>query len=202
LGVGSDSHVAIYDRADGIWAARLWWQFRALGHEHVGVLDGGLAAWTADGGLLERHESSSPRPDARFEPREIDGYWADRALVRAIMEGRHAGTLVCALRPLVFAGSEVNYARPGHIPTSINLPHGALKDADGRYRRGQALREALSPLLRAPGPIVAYCGGGVTACGLALALAVAGRADVAVYDGSLSEWAADPSLPLVSLALD
>jgi thiosulfate/3-mercaptopyruvate sulfurtransferase len=199
LGIGPDSNVAIYDRTNGIWAARLWWQFRAMGHSRVGVVDGGFAAWTASGGNVEVGDAPPAALPRSFAPRENPAFWADLDDVRAIMEGKRPGTLACALRPPVFSGAEVNYGRAGHIPISLNLPHGDLIEASGAYLSGEALRGALRSLLSAHGPIVVYCGGGVAACGVALALTLAGRDDVAVYDGSLSEWAADPKLPMTSL---
>jgi thiosulfate/3-mercaptopyruvate sulfurtransferase len=199
LGVGSGTRVVIYDRTDGIWAARLWRQFRALDFANVRVLDGGLAAYSAAGGALEVGESPAAAPTAPLISRELAAFWVDRDDVRAIVEKRRAGTPVCALRPPVFAGAERVYARPGHIPGSLNTPHTALHDASGRYLRGAALAEALGPILTAPGPLILYCGGGVSACSVALALTLCGRNDVAVYDGSLSEWAADPALPMTTI---
>ena len=198
LGVGPHSEVVVYDRADNMWAARLAWQFLALGFDRVRVLDGGFAAWRRAGGEVE---SGSPAtaPAKPFTPRGSPSYWADRDDGLAIVEGRKPGTLVCALRPSVFSGAEVNYARPGHIPGSLNAPHVATLDAEGRYLDGEKLASALAATLDAPGPLVLYCGGGIAASGLALALALAGRTDVAIYDGSLSEWSADPALPLVVL---
>jgi thiosulfate/3-mercaptopyruvate sulfurtransferase len=198
LGVGPLSEVVVYDRADNMWAARLAWQFRALGFARVRVLDGGFATWRRDGGAVE---SGSPavEPAEPFAPSENPSFWADREDGLAIVEGRRSGTPICALRPSVFVGAEVNYARPGHIPGSLNAPHAATLDAKGRYLGGEKLALALGATLDAPGPLVLYCGGGIAASGLALALALAGRTDVAIYDGSLSEWSADPALPLVTL---
>lgn len=198
LGVGPHSEVVVYDRGDAMWAARLACQFLALGFPRVRALDGGFAAWRRSGGDVE---SGSPAIAAAepFTPRENPSFWADRDDALAIVEGRKSGTLICALRPSVFAGAEVNYARPGHIPGSLNAPLAATLDADGRYLRGDKLASALGATRDAPGPLVLYCGGGVAASGLALALALAGRTDVAIYDGSLSEWSADPALPLVTL---
>jgi thiosulfate/3-mercaptopyruvate sulfurtransferase len=200
LGVGADTEVAIYDREEGIWAARLWWQFRALGFLRARVLDGGLTGWANHGGLIEAGDPDPPPPTPPFVPQENNALWADRDDVRAIMEGKRAGTLVCALRRPVFAGAEAPYGRAGHIPSSVNWPYRDLLGAGGEYLERDALRDALGPLLSAEGPIVSYCGGGVSACSLALGLTLAGRDDVAVYDGSLSEWAADPELPMISLS--
>jgi thiosulfate/3-mercaptopyruvate sulfurtransferase len=199
LGVGSGTRVVIYDRTDGIWAARIWRQFRALNFADVRVLDGGLAAFSAAGGALEAGESPTAAPTTPLIARELPTSWADRNDVLAIIEKRRVGTLVCALRAPVFAGAERVYARPGHIPGSLNAPHTALHDASGRYLRGAALAEALGPVLTAPGPLILYCGGGVSACSVALALTLCGRNDVTVYDGSLSEWSADPALPMTTI---
>jgi thiosulfate/3-mercaptopyruvate sulfurtransferase len=199
LGVAPSSRIVVYDRADNIWAARLWWQFRSLGFTRVQVLDGGLTAWRAAGAAIETGAPTPARETAPYGLSEDPAFWIDRDGVLDILQGRRPGALVCALRPSVFSGAEQNYVRPGHIPGSLNAPHAATLDGEGRYRKGGALAETLSPAFDAPGPLALYCGGGIAASGLALALAEAGRADVAVYDGSLSEWSADPSLPLVTV---
>ncbi len=197
LGVGPHSEVVIYDRADNMWAARLAWQFRALGFGGAAVLDGGFGAWLRTGGATATGPGLALPAIEPFTPRPNSASWVDRDDVLAIVEGRRAGTLICALRPPVFQGAEVNYARPGHIPGSLNAPHAATLDAKGCYLQGDRLVAALGSALSAPGPLVLYCGGGIAASGLALALGLAGRSDVSVYDGSLGEWSADPKLPLV-----
>ena len=115
-------------------------------------------------------------------------------LSRSVAPGRSSAR--CA-RPC--SPAPRGFTRIRHIPGSLNAPHTALHDASGRYLRGAALAEALGPILTAPGPLVLYCGGGVSACSVALALTLFGRNDVAVYDGSLSEWAADPALPMTTI---
>lgn len=195
LGLSGREKIVVYDTATGIWAARLWWLFRAFGHDDVAVLDGGLTAWSREGRPLRRGPAA-PVPEAEFRARAREGYFVDKDDVRAIVDGRAAGFLACVLRPPVFAGAERNYARPGHIPGSVNLPFADLLDAGNRFLPADALKRQLAPLLDRKERVVAYCGGGITAAGTALALAIVGAGNVAVYDGSLSEWSADPALPM------
>ena len=105
--------------------------------------------------------------------------------------------LVNALSAELHRGEQSRYGRAGHIPGSVNVPARSLLAEDGRFRPAGELRDALSGsgALEAD-RVIAYCGGGISATNDALALAVLGRGDVAIYDGSLREWAADPDLPL------
>ncbi|WP_236201849.1 sulfurtransferase [Pseudomonas pseudonitroreducens] len=199
LGIRDDSRIVIYDRSDGFWAARLWWMLRSLGID-AAVLDGGLRAWIAAGFTLEQGESPAAQRGALSAPAQYrDGFWIDRQGVEKVVAGDAEGTLVCALSAALFDGSAVTrYARRGHIPGSANLPARSLFDDDGCYRRGAALSEALAALRQAEAPLLLYCGGGISAAALALALTLAGETRVAIYDGSLQEWAAEPSLPLTT----
>jgi thiosulfate/3-mercaptopyruvate sulfurtransferase len=97
----------------------------------------------------------------------------------------------------VFAGTEQRYSRPGHIPLSVNLPYVELLGPDNRFLPERALRKALAPLFSGDERLILYCGGAVTAAGTALVLTLLGAADISIYDGSLSEWSANPSLPMV-----
>lgn len=199
LGIQDDSLIVIYDRSDGFWAARLWWMLRSLGID-AAVLDGGLRAWAAAGFSLEAGESPAPRHGTLSTPAKYrEGFWIDRHHVEKVVAGETDGTLVCALSAALFDGSAVTrYARRGHIPGSRNLPARSLFDDDGRYRRGAALDGALAGLRQAEPPLLLYCGGGISAAALSLALTLAGETRVAIYDGSLQEWAAEPSLPLTT----
>lgn len=196
LGISNRSRVVVYDRTNGIWAARLWWLLRAFGHDDVAVLDGGLRKWAAEGrdlsfGAVEVRAASF-RVDAR------EGFFVDKTDVVAVMEGRAAGRLVCALRPAVFSGREKVYARAGHIPGSLSVPYVELIDDSANvFRPVGSLRAAFSAALSGDERLILYCGGGVTAAGSALALTMLGVSNVAVYDGSLDEWSADPDLPLI-----
>ncbi|MBD9579175.1 sulfurtransferase [Pseudomonas sp. PDM23] len=199
LGTHDDSLIVIYDRSDGFWAARLWWMLRSLGIDAT-VLDGGLRSWIAAGFSLEHGESREAGNGALSAPAKYrDGFWIDRRDVEKVVAGNAHGTLVCALSTALFDGSAVTrYARRGHIPGSSNLPARSLFDEDGCYLRGAALSEALAELRQAEPPLLLYCGGGISAAALALALTLAGETRVAIYDGSLQEWAAEPSLPLTT----
>lgn len=198
LGLHDDSLIVIYDRSDGFWAARLWWMLRSLGID-AAVLDGGLRAWSAAGLSLEQGESVEAESGTLSSPEYREGLWIDRHDVEQVVAGKADGTLVCALSAALFDGSAVSrYARRGHIPGSRNLPARSLFDDDGRYLRGAALDKALAGLRQAEPPLLLYCGGGISAAALALALTLAGETRVAIYDGSLQEWAAEPSLPLTT----
>jgi thiosulfate/3-mercaptopyruvate sulfurtransferase len=204
LGVTAASAVVTYDSADSMWAARLWWMLRWIGVP-AAVLDGGWGAWVASGGAVERGEPDSPGPQPgpagpgkdAIAPHEHSGMWADKADVLEIVRGTRPGTLVCALSREVFEGTTpTRYSRRGHIPSSVNVPARALISSGGRLRPPEELAEAVAG---APddGRVTVYCGGGISAALVAHALTVVGREDVAIYDGSLEEWSADPDLPLV-----
>lgn len=183
LGIDADTEIVVYDSLSGAWAARIWWLLCTAGHAHVRVLDGGRAAWVAAGGALETGPVLPPG-GGTWVPAPREDAWVDVAGVQRIVAGEAAGTLVCALREPDFAA--------GHIPGSRPSPYNDLLDAGGLLVPGRAA--AASAEL--PGPLVLYCGGGINAAGLALALAEQGRDDVALYDGSLTEWRADPTRPV------
>ena len=189
LGIGSDDRVIVYDVRGVISAARVWWTFRAFGHDRVAVLDGGLRAWTAAGGALEAGAPSPPRRQFRATPRpelvrDLDAMrrnltTRDEQVVDARSRGRFQGT-----EPEPRAG-----LRGGHIPGSVNLPYESLYRADGTLKPPEALRSAFVVAGVDLGkPITTTCGSGVTASVLALALHLAGHSRVAVYDGSWTEW--------------
>jgi thiosulfate/3-mercaptopyruvate sulfurtransferase len=196
IGLTNRQHIVVYDNSTGIWAARLWWLFKAFGHDMVSVQDGGLKAWLAERGPLERGPCDFRPTD--FAASERTGFFVDQDEVLAIVEGRARGRLVCVLRSAVFAGVEQRYSRPGHIPSSVNFPYVELLGPDNRLLPDSALRNALAPLIASDERIILYCGGGVTAAGTALVLTLLGARNVSIYDGSLSEWSAHPALPMVA----
>ena len=199
LGIGDDTTVVVYDTAVGQWAARVWWLFRAFGYDNVAVLDGGLGRWRAEGRDLEigHVEPAS----AVFTAAERPELWVDKAFVEGVIRGEHEAALVCASPPQEFTGESVPRSRAGHIPGSSSAPAARLVDRDSRtYLEHEKLRGILEPALGAP-RIVTYCGGGIAAASAALALTLLGERSVAVYDGSLNEWAADPEAELVTLAV-
>jgi thiosulfate/3-mercaptopyruvate sulfurtransferase len=195
LGVGDDTTVVTYDDDGGMWAARLWWMLRVFGHERSAVLDGGLAAWRADGHALTAEPGLDPAP-ATFTSRRRASLVADRGEVLAALTDPSV-LLVNALAPEAHRGETNRYGRPGRIPGSVNVSARSLLAADGRFRAEHELREAFAAAGAIAAPrVIAYCGGGISAANDALALALLGREDAAIYDGSLREWAGDPELPL------
>jgi thiosulfate/3-mercaptopyruvate sulfurtransferase len=198
LGIDRDTFVVVYDDAVGQWAARLWWLFRSFGHEHVAVLDGGLRTWAAEQRPLDIGHVE-PTPTAGYQATELPGFWADKSRIERALSGEQAATLVCGLPPREFSGETGHRPRLGHIPGSISAPAGRLVDRQtNTFLPDEELRGVLADVLASPEPVVTYCAGGVAATADALALAVLGRDDVTVYDGSLNEWAADESAPLVT----
>ncbi|GAA2524792.1 TIGR03618 family F420-dependent PPOX class oxidoreductase [Winogradskya humida] len=195
LGVTDGVPVVAYDSAGGIWAARLWWLLTSIGVP-AQVLDGGLAAWREAG--LPIASGPAPEPPAgRLTARPRPERWIERGDLEAWIAGDVDATVLCALNPEAYRGDvPTRYSRRGHIPGSGNLPARSLSGPDGRLLPAEPLTEALSGLLADPQPVWLYCGSGISAAGVALALAVLGRDDVALYDGSLEEWSADPGLPL------
>jgi thiosulfate/3-mercaptopyruvate sulfurtransferase len=195
LGVDDDTLVVTYDADSGMWAARLWWMLRVFGHDRVAVLDGGLAAWSAAGHPVTSEATPAPR-DARFTPGFRPELVVDRDEVLRALEDPSI-LLVNSLSPELHRGEQASYGRAGHIPGSVNVPARALLAGDGRLRSADELRGDLGAAgaLEAD-RVVVYCGAGISAANDVLALAVLGRDDVAIYDGSLREWAADPELPL------
>lgn len=200
LGIDDGSTVVVYDSSIGQWAARFWWLLRAAGFDRVAVLDGGLARWRAEGRTIETGYVA-PRTAGDLTLVDRPERWADREEVGRISSGELEGALVCAAPAGDFRGESGRRARRGHIPGSVNVPLSALVDRESRaYLSGEALTERLAPATEADaGRVVVYCGAGIAASGTALLLTVAGHQDVAVYDGSLDEWVADPDAPLVSL---
>ncbi|MBR8742063.1 sulfurtransferase [Nocardiopsis sp. MG754419] len=199
LGIGPGTRVVVYDQSSGFWATRLWWHLRLEGFDDVEVLDGGLAAWTAAGHKVTDTPSPAPTPRS-FEARRRPELLRSTAEV-SVSLGDPRTVLVNVLDPQTYSGEKRTYARPGHIPGSINLPVSEVTDPEtGTLKSVERLRAlfAAKGLLDPGITPVTYCGGGIAATGVAHALALVGRADVAVYDGSMTAWAADPALPLVT----
>lgn len=198
-GIEADTTIVIYDQGPMTWASRLWWVLRNAGID-ARVLDGGLAEWTRLGlPVAQGHESARAHSDLRWDVTDLE-LWVDRAYVSAVSAGTAEGTIVCALSPEQYAGTEkTRYARRGHIPTSLNLSAKSLLDEDGLMLPASDVSvQAEAVLSGSAEPIVIYCGGGVSACLTALGLVMSGYDSIKIYDGSLEEWAADPALSMVS----
>jgi thiosulfate/3-mercaptopyruvate sulfurtransferase len=196
LGVGEGTRVVLYDRMVNIWAARVWWMLHAFGFNNAAILDGGWAKWTAEGRPTSTALAAYPPATfvARFQPERI----ATREEVRAAIDGKST-CLVNALDPEEFSGrGPVRYGRPGHIPTSVNVSFlGVLNSQTNAYLPPEDIRSQFASAgVLEKDRIIIYCGGGIAACSDAFLLTLLGARNVAVYDGSMTEWAADPELPL------
>ena len=195
VGVDDATTVVVYDSSVGLWAARIWWLLRSFGHDNVAVLDGGLKKWQAEQRVTERGHVRPPVA-GRFTACERAGFWVEKPDVQAIVAGEAAGSLVCGVPYREFSGEIAHRARPGHIPGSLSAPAGRLVDREtNTFLPPDALRPIFGDALG--GRVVAYCAGGVAAAADALALTLIGHDEVSIYDGSLNEWAADSTAPLV-----
>lgn len=194
-GISPAHRVVAYDDAGGMFAARLWWMLRWVGHRDVSVLDGGLSAWKADGGALDT--SVRPLQSVSYPLGEVLPI-ADADAVRANLASAER-LLVDARAPDRFRGeNETLDPVGGHIPGAVNRFFKLNLADDGRFKPADALREEWRALIgdRAPGELVMQCGSGVTACHNLLALEVAGLGGAQLYPGSWSEWCSDPARPM------
>ena len=195
LGIGRGDRIVVYDNSPARTAARGWFMLRHFGAERVAILNGGLQKWIAEG---RPTESGDPPPrDACFEPQERGDEVVTKQQILAgggspLLDARGAGR---------FEGSEPD-PRPGvaagHVPGSRNLPFALLYNDDGTFKSPDEIRllfaeAGIDPAL----PFTATCGSGVTANSLIFAAHLLGRDGNRLYDGSWSEWGADPATPKV-----
>ena len=197
LGLGDGTKIVVYDNNRYSASARAWWMFRVFGHEDVAVLDGGLAKWRAEGRPVD-DRPVRPR-EAHFTARQNSLLVRDLEQIRANLVARREQVL--DVRPAGrFAGTEPEPRaglRSGHIPGSRNLPYLELIAADGTLLSAPELRRRFAASgITVDQPVVTSCGSGVTAGTAALALHQLGAAEVAVYDGSWTEWGGRSDTPI------
>lgn len=189
-GVSNETQVFVYDDAGGMFAARLWWLLKWLGHDAVAVLDGGWPAWKKhDGPITEDHDTLPPRGDFTPRPRRELVLTVDE-----VVEGLASKTItLCDARaPERYRGDiEPMDAVAGHVPGAINVPFIQNLDNDKCFNTPEILRSLHAST--AMDNVVHMCGSGVTACHNVLAYAIAGLPLPKLYAGSWSEWIRDPA---------
>jgi thiosulfate/3-mercaptopyruvate sulfurtransferase len=195
-GIGDDSTVVIYSGQTMMWSARMWWMLRTVGFTNAAILDGGWEKWEREGRTTSSEDK--PYPSARLTARPRAKMWADK---KEVLQAIHAESVctINALQPDIYDGQVNRYGRAGHIPGSHNVYYNSLLNPDdGTYLPTDELKRRFDASGALDRRTIVYCGGGVSAGLDAIALTMLGHDDVAIYDGSMFEWCADPGLPLVS----
>lgn len=196
LGIGPDTQVVVYDQDVGMFASRVWWMLRYMGHDAAAVLDGGWAKWIREGRPTRAGEEiraaaafiARPRPELRADVADVERRLGDPSVL-----------LVDARAPERFEGrSEPLDRLPGHIPGAVNAFYRSNLTDEGTMAPVETLRKRFDEVLRErrPDDVVMYCGSGVSACHNLLAMEHAGLHGTKLYPGSWSEWSSDPSRPV------
>jgi thiosulfate/3-mercaptopyruvate sulfurtransferase len=190
-GVGDGTRVIVYDANNTMWATRVWWLLRAFGFDNAAVLNGGWKKWTLEGRPVSTEAVTPQTVTFNAHPRPHLFVGKDDVL----REVENGAATTCLLNSL----GESDF-RSKRIPTSVNVPWGSLVDpTTGAYLPADTLRERFAPSgLAEKERVIVYCGSGISATSDAFILTLLGVPNVSVYDGSMQEWTADTSLPLVS----
>ena len=194
MGIEDTDHIVIYDRSPLFSAARAWWMFRYFGHTEVSILDGGYKSWLAAGGQTQTGAQSvtasrfTARNQSEFTAVTMDeiASWIDAGTCPQILDARASD------RFMGIAKEPRPGLRSGHIPGAINVPISSLLDPEtGMVKSADRLKQIFDEAgVNYDAPAITSCGSGVTACGLILGLAMTGKTDISLYDGSWSEWGA------------
>jgi len=196
-GIDRNTQVVAYDDSGGMYAARLWWLLRWLGHGRVAVLDGGLQSWQRHGGALEQR---TPSAEARQLDVNLQPIWVDVDIVLGNLSGGSL-MLVDARSPDRYRGENESLDPVGgHIPGARNRFFRDNLNPEGVFKSPEQLQQDFRKVLgeQAVEQVVHQCGSGITACHNLLAMEVAGLPGARLYPGSWSEWCADPDRPVAS----
>ncbi len=196
-GLSRGARVVLYSIGTMMWATRVWWMLKALGFDNAAVLNGGFDKWRAEGRACESGPARG-YPPAHFAARPRAGFFVGREEVRTAL-GRTDTVIVNALGPQFHRGLEPSrYGRSGRIPGSVNVPAATLVDpgakdfVDLEKAAAAFAAQGVSPDKR----VICYCGGGISATLDLFLLHQLGYEKLALYDGSMGEWAQDPALPI------
>jgi len=190
-GIANDSQVVVYDDAGGVFAGRLWWLLRCLGHDKVAVLDGGIQHWQKQGFSL-----TTTLPTIRsttFRPYLNTGHWLNSSQVQNSL-AKKAICLIDARTPERYRGEQEPIDPvAGHIPGALNRVFQLNLDNQGLFLSAEHIASQFKQLIgkTSPEQVVHYCGSGVTACHNLLAMEYAGLNGSKLYTGSWSEWIRD-----------
>jgi len=195
-GVGEGARVVLYSAMTPQWATRIWWMLRAFGFDRAAVMNGGWEKWTAEGRPVSTVPCTYPR--ARFVARPRPEVIATKDQVRAALTDAGTRTLNALSMQQHTGAGGAHYGRPGRIAGSGCVPSAALLAPGATVYRPPAELRGIFEEAGATSDrrIITYCGGGIAASNTAFVLTLLGHERVALYDGSLSEWVADPSLPM------
>ena len=196
-GIGAGARVVLYSIGSMMWATRFWWMLRALGFDDVAVLDGGFDKWKAEGRAIERGDPKG-YPAAVFTARPRPGLFVDKAATMAAI-GAPDTVTVNALGPQFHAGLEPSrYGRPGRIPGSVSVSAATLIDpaTKGFTTLADAAAKFAARGVTQDSRVICYCGGGISATIDLFLMHQLGYDNLALYDGSMGEWARNASLPI------
>jgi len=196
-GLSASSRVVLYSNGSMMWATRFWWMLRALGFDRAAVLDGGFDKWKAEGRATESGPAKGYAPTT-FIASPRPGLFAGKDAVLSSL-GDRGTVIVNALGPQFHKGLEPSrYGRPGRVPGSVNVPAASLvdpatkaftplDDAEAKFNARGVTKDR---------DVICYCGGGISATIDLFLLHQLGYAKLALYDGSMGEWAKDRALPI------
>lgn len=197
LGINQDSCIVIYDRVGFYSGPRARWMFKVMGHDKVAILDGGFPAWISEGHVTEEIIEKENIP-GRFIAQPKRHLICDADEVEAVLNDSSVAILDARSKGRFYGDEDEPRAglRSGHMPNAINLPFNDLV-LNGRILPKEELIKIFSLKVKNNQRIIASCGSGVTACIVAFAAELVGHSDIAVYDGSWSEWGIPSSRPVV-----